>query len=142
VSGEASTTRESKSISISIERSWRDVYEAIWRPEAFPGWASGLSQSRLQKRGDEWTAEGLEGPIKIRFTERNAFGIMDHHVTLADGSVVYVPLRVVANGAGAEVIITIFREPGMSAEKFAADCAWVERDLLALKAHVLQTCAP
>jgi hypothetical protein len=67
---------------------------------------------------------------------------MDHHVTLSDGSVVYVPLRVVANGAGAEVIITMFREPGMSAEKFAADCAWVERDLLALKAQVLQTCAP
>jgi hypothetical protein len=141
VSDEAPVTSESKSLSISIERDWRDVYEAIWRPEVFPKWASGLSRSGLQKIGDEWTAEGPEGPIRIRFTGHNAFGIMDHRVALVDGTVVYVPLRIVANAAGAEVIITIFREPGMSAEKFAADCEWVTRDLLALKEHCLKTCA-
>jgi hypothetical protein len=141
VSDEAPVTSESKSLSISIERDWRDVYEAIWRPEVFPKWASGLSRSGLQKIGDEWTAEGPEGPIRIRFTGHNAFGIMDHRVALADGTVVYVPLRIVANAAGAEVIITIFREPGTLAEKFAADCEWVTRDLLALKEHCLKTCA-
>ena len=45
-----------------------------------------------------------------------------------------VPMRVVANGEGAEVLLTIFRQPGMSDEKFGEDTQWVRRDLEALKA--------
>ena len=61
---------------------------------------------------------------------------MDHSVTLADGTVIYVPLRVIRNGDDAEVLLTLFRQPGMTDEKFAADADWVMRDLLALKALV------
>jgi hypothetical protein len=44
------------------------------------------------------------------------------------------PLLVVPNGDGAEVVFTLFRQPEMTDERFAADVAWVERDLTALKA--------
>ena len=77
---------------------------------------------------------GYRGPVRIGFTERNAFGVMDHHVDLGTGPEVYVPMRVVPNGGGAEVLVTLFRRPGMSDEAFAADAAWVLRDLLTLKA--------
>jgi hypothetical protein len=43
-------------------------------------------------------------------------------------------MRVVANGSGSEVLFTLFRARDMTAEKFAADARWVERDLRALKA--------
>ena len=43
-------------------------------------------------------------------------------------------MRIVANGTGCEVTFTLFRQPGMSAEQFAADAEWVSRDLAALKA--------
>jgi hypothetical protein len=59
---------------------------------------------------------------------------MDHRVDLGVGPEVQVPMRVVPNGAGAEVPVTVFRRPGMSDEAFAADAVWVPRDLLALKA--------
>ncbi len=88
------------------------------------------------KDGEAWTAEGPEGPIRIRFTGRNAFGVMDHTIDAGTGPKIYVPLRVIANGEGAEVLLTLFRQPGMSDEKFAADAEWVQRDLLALKALV------
>ncbi|MOA25382.1 hypothetical protein D3C78_1461030 [compost metagenome] len=57
----------------------------------------------------------------------------DHWVHLEDGRVVYVPLRVVANGDGCTVALTLFRRPEMDDERFAADCDWVRRDLLALR---------
>jgi hypothetical protein len=125
---------EAKTISVSINRSRDDLYEAIWRPEQFPKWASGLSKSALAKDGGEWKAEGPEGPIRIRFTGHNAFGVMDHWVDIGDGRVVYVPLRVIENGKGAEVLLTLFRQPGMSDAKFAEDEEWIARDLSALKA--------
>lgn len=44
-----------------------------------------------------------------------------------------VPLRVVGNGTGAEVLLTLFRQPGLSQARFRADQDWVRRDLAALK---------
>ncbi|UYW25920.1 hypothetical protein OKC48_22015 [Methylorubrum extorquens] len=58
---------------------------------------------------------------------------MDHWVDLGDGRVVYVPMRVIANGEGSEVMLTLFRQPDMSDEKLAEDEAWVRRDLASLK---------
>jgi len=124
---------ESRTISISINRHWKDLYEAIWKPQAFLQWASGLSSSQLRADGDAWITEGPDGPIRIRFTAHNEFGIMDHYVTTADGTDFYVPLRVVQNGSGAEVMLTLFRLPGVTDERFEADVNWVQRDLKALK---------
>jgi len=124
---------ESKTISIQIERSLRDVYDFTAPPASFAQWASGLGKP-LGNEGDLWRFEGESGPVKVRFTERNAYGVLDHYVELPDGSEIYVPMRVVANGTGSEVLFTLFRVPGMNDEKFAADAAWVMRDLNRLKA--------
>lgn len=130
------TIHEAKTISVAIGRNWREVYQAVWRPEVFSRWASGLSRAGLARDGDIWKAQGPEGPITIRFTDHNAFGIMDHYVDSGTGAVIYIPLRIIANGDGALVSLTLFRLPGMSDEKFAEDAAWVQHDLAALKALV------
>jgi hypothetical protein len=128
---------ESVTLSISIARPWRDVYESVWRPRDFPKWASGLSRSAFEEEGEGWwRAQGAEGPVRIRFSEHNAYGVMDHIVDLGLGSEVYVPMRVVANGEAAEVLFTLFRQRAMSDEKFASDAAWVRRDLQALKSLI------
>jgi len=127
---------ESRTISLSINRNWEKVYDAVWRPEDFSKWASGLSKSSLTRDGEAWRAEGPEGTVRITFTDHNAFGIMDHHVDVGNGTSIYVPMRIIQNGDGAEVLLTLFRQPGMSDEKFAADAEWVGRDLLALRALV------
>ena len=125
---------ESHTLSIAIARPWKDVYESIWRPQTFPEWASGLSQSRLEPEGHGWKAIGPAGAVRIRFTDHNPFGVMDHWVDTGQGPEIYVPLRVVANSDGAEVMLTLFRQPGMSAKQFENDSAMVKRDLQALKA--------
>ncbi|WP_309784111.1 MULTISPECIES: SRPBCC family protein [unclassified Caballeronia] len=124
---------ESKTISISIQRSPQDVYEFMSQPASFARWASGLGKP-LGNEGTVWRFEGENGPVIVRFTERNAFGVLDHVVELHDGTEVRVPMRTVANGTGTEVLFTLFRVPGMSDDKFAADAQWVFRDLNTLKA--------
>jgi hypothetical protein len=124
---------EATTISISIARDWREVYDAIWRPEFFPRWASGLANADLKKDGERWRVQGPDGPITIRFTGQNAYGVMDHYVELGNGGTVYIPLRVFQNDAGAEVALTLFRQPDMSPDKFEADAQWVRRDLAALQ---------
>jgi hypothetical protein len=125
---------EARTLGIAIRRDWCEVYERFWRPESFPQWASGLSRADLRQVGDTWRATGPEGPISIRFTPRNEFGVMDHWVDLGGGREIYVPLRVIAAGEGCLVTLTLFRQPGMTDSVFAADAGWIERDLRALKA--------
>jgi len=123
---------EARKLSVSIQRSAAEAYEFLALPENFPRWASGLGAS-LRRAGADWIAETVEGPATVRFTERNSRGVLDHSVQLPRGGSVYVPLRVVESGNGCELVLTLFRLPGMSDEKFAADAAWVMRDLQAAK---------
>ncbi len=101
---------------MTIERDALDVYNFVCEPKNLPKWAS-----------------GLDGARKVRFAERNKFGVLDHWVSSGSGPEVYVPMRVFPNGDGAEVLLTVFRQPGSSEEKFAEDTHWVRRDLEALK---------
>jgi hypothetical protein len=67
--------------------------------------------------------------MKIIFSPPNEFGVLDHWVCPEVGEEIHVPLRVVANEKGCELILTLFRLPGMSDEKFAADAELVRQDL-------------
>jgi hypothetical protein len=123
---------DKRRLSIAINRVAAEAYEFLSAPENFPRWASGLAGS-LRQVGEDWIAETPEGRALVRFSERNAYGVLDHSVTLPRGVTVYVPLRVVARGDGCELVLTLFRRPGMSDERFAADADWVMRDLGAAK---------
>lgn len=127
-------------VSVTIARPLAEVAAFLADPANFPRWASGLAgglQPSPAGEGGEWAVATPEGRIRIRFSPPNSYGVADHWVTLPDGSVVYVPLRAVANGEGCEVTLTLFRLPGMDEARFAADLAWVERDLDRLR-HVLE----
>ena len=58
---------------------------------------------------------------------------MDHFVDTGSGEPIHIPMRVVQNGEGAEVMLTLYRQPGMDDAKFAADAAWIRKDLETLK---------
>jgi hypothetical protein len=107
---------------MTIERAPLDVYNFVSDPQNLPKWASGLGST------DPAAA------AKVRFAERNKFGVLDHYVSVGGAAEVYMPMRVFPNGEGAEVLITVFRQPGVSEEKFGEDTRWVLRDLETLKA--------
>lgn len=126
------STLHARHISVSIQRAPREVYEFAADPDNLPKWATGLAAG-IRKVGGEWLADSPLGRVKIRFAERNAFGVLDHDVILESGARFHNPMRVVPNGSGSEVIFTLFRQPEASDEKFEEDARWVEKDLNALK---------
>ncbi|HZO04312.1 MAG TPA: SRPBCC family protein [Burkholderiales bacterium] len=101
---------------MTIECPPLDVYNFVSDPKNLSKWASGLS-----------------GAVKVRFVERNKYGVLDHYVSVDSGPEVYMPMRVFPNGEGSELLITVFRQPGVTEEKFVDDTKWVRRDLEALK---------
>ena len=128
-------TAEARTLSMCIRRSPTVVYEFMANPYNLPLWASGLGNSiRAGASADEgWIAETEQGSITIHFSPINDFGVLDHVVTLTSGASLFVPMRVLINGSGSEVLLTLFRQQNMSDERFEADAEWVIRDLTALK---------
>ena len=59
--------------------------------------------------------------------------MLDHYLTLDSGEVIYVPMRVIADAGGTEVVFTVRRLPGMTDEEFQLDGAAVAADLARLK---------
>lgn len=131
-------TNESRNLSVSIGQSIESAYDFLSVPENFPRWASGLAGSLRKTADGEWIAETPDGPAKVRFSERNAFGVLDHWLYPYSGDRIYIPLRVVSNGDGCELIFTLFRLAGMTDERFSADAEWVMHDLNAAK-HLLES---
>jgi hypothetical protein len=110
------TTMPSRTLSIRIERPYADVYSFLTTPGSSDKWASGMDTTGT-----------------VTSTEPNEFGILDHTVHLPSGQDVYVPMRVLRNGTGAEVLFTVFRLPDMDDESFTADTEAVQKDLRTLK---------
>jgi hypothetical protein len=121
-----------KIVHISIERDWQAVYDFASEPANMPQWASGLA-SGLTPDGPDWIATGTLGTVRVRFAPRNAFGVIDHTVTVGPDLQVQNALRVVPNGDGCEVMFTLLQLEGMTDAQFAADAAHVAKDLATLK---------
>ena len=125
-------TSESWHVSERIDRSAAEVYGYASDPASLARWAPGLGSS-VEQVGGQWFVDTPEGRMRVAFAPRNDLGVLDHYLTADSGEVIYVPMRVIANGDGCEVVLTVRRRPGMTDEEFKADGDAVAADLARLK---------
>lgn len=123
---------KARTLTVSIDCPPDRVYEFVANPENLPKWAAGLGRS-VRREGSEWIVETPHGPMRIRFADRNEFGVLDHSVSPTPGREILNPMRVVPNGDGSEVMFTLVQAPTMSDAQYAEDAGMVERDLRTLK---------
>jgi uncharacterized protein YndB with AHSA1/START domain len=128
--------RESMHLSTQIARPAGQVYAFLADPANLPQWAAGLSGS-IEQRDGRWFADSPMGDVEVRFVEQNPYGVLDHDVTLPDGTTVTNPMRVIADDDGCEVVFTVRRAPGATDAELQADAAAVRADFATLK-HLLE----
>lgn len=121
----------SHTLQATIERPWREVCDFLGEARNYPRWASWIGAGLQEQRGD-WIAQGSDGRAhKVRFTERNAFGVADHCLVASEAEARFVALRALPHGSGCEVLLTFFELPDAAGLAGAA-----QRDLARLKALV------
>jgi len=125
-------TVESRTITVRIDRPFDTVFDFLADPANWNQWAFGLGRN-IRRSKDGWIADSDGGIARILFTLRNNFGVVDHTVIRSSGQRVYVPMRLIVNGSGCELLFTLFREPKMSDTQFDSDAGFVQRDLDGLK---------
>jgi hypothetical protein len=124
---------ESTHVSVTINRPWREVYDFAADPANLPQWAAGLADRPVERVDGLWVTDSPMGRVAVEFAPRNDFGVLDHEVTLPSGEAVTNPMRVFANGDGCDVVFTVRRRPGMSAQDLERDAAAVAADLETLR---------
>ena len=127
---------ETRHLSEWINRPAAEVYDYVSDPAHIPAWAPGLGGAVEQVDG-QWFVQTESGRVRVAFAERNPFGVLDHDVTLPSGEVIHIPMRVVPDGDGSEVVFTLRRLPEMTDQDFARDQGLVQADLMRLK-HILE----
>ncbi len=85
------------------------------------------------ERLPEW-ALGLSSDAEVEWAIDVERGILDHDVTLPDGTAVRIRLRVEPRASGCELVFTVPRQPGMTDEQWRADAEAVAADLRRLAA--------
>ncbi|MHA3772343.1 hypothetical protein ACXR0O_12485 [Verrucomicrobiota bacterium sgz303538] len=121
-----------QTISIFIQRAASEVYSFLAVQKNLPTWATAFC-SAIRSVDGKWIAETPKGPFPVRIARKNDFGIVDHHVELGPDQEIHIPIRVLKNGDGAEVLFTIFRPANMRDERYTTEVEMVERDLDTLK---------
>jgi len=134
------TTKPVRWISVTIACPPAAVYGFAIDARNLPLWAAGLATG-IEPDGELWRLGSGGDSARLRWASPNAYGVLDHTVFLADGSQVFVPLRVVPNGEGSEVVFGLYREPSMDDDAFVRDAALVEADLRTLKMVVEERAA-
>lgn len=131
----------SQTLSVFIAAPPARVYGFAADPAHLPMWVTSFCKS-VARRGDEWVVESPLGWAVFAFAPPNEYGVLDHAVTLPDGTRFFNPMRVIANGAGSEVLFTLFQHEGMSDEQFRGDAALVRSDLETLRRVIEDSAGP
>lgn len=128
---------ESRVVSEAVSVPAETAYAFARKMENLPLWASGLA-SGIEQRGGEWFTDSPMGKVKVAMAAENAYGVLDHDVTLPNGVTVHNALRVTPAGDGCVLTFIVLRMPGTTQVAFEDDGAHVQRDLQALK-HLLES---
>lgn len=132
--------KPSATLSVSIACTPATVTAFVADPRNLPQWASGLCRS-VRQAGDEWIVDTGEGEVGFAFVGPTEYGILDHRITPASGWPALMPMRVVPNDAGSEVLFTAFRPSSMTDAEWSKDLALVQADLQKLK-QILEAASP
>ena len=131
----------SRHVSTVIRRPPEEVYALAGDPERLPAWAAGLAAGEVRADGDALVVDSPMGEVRVRFAPRNPLGVLDHEVTLPDGTTTYNPLRVLPHPLGSEVVFAV-RDAAGDEDGFEQDAAAVAEDLERLRAMIEGPTAP
>jgi Polyketide cyclase / dehydrase and lipid transport len=123
--------------SVAIDRAPSEVFAYLADARNWPQW-SVVNVLAIEATSDPawWKMTTPRGAGKLRIRGDAATGLLDHD--FRDPQAAWtVPARVVANGRGAEFLITFFQPPVLDDEEFDRQAALVDTELATLK-HILE----
>lgn len=118
-----------------VARPLPEVVEVAADPRRLPDWAAGLAGAEVtpSEQPGVWVTDSPMGRALVRFTGGDDPGVLDHEVTLPDGSTTLNRFRASSCAGGTELVFLVEPAAGASADDHARDVAMVRADLERLR---------
>ena len=126
------TLRQSHVIYLPLRRSAAEVYRFLVRPQNYAEWAA-VTGPMLHLGERDWRVSTAFGERIVRFCAPNDLFVLDHAVFREGDAPVMLPMWLVPNGEGCELVFVFYRRPGISEEQFASAIEWINTDFLTLR---------
>ena len=133
------TTLPTDTVRVTIDAPVTRVANDLADVAAHPSWATEFFEGSARRDGAEWLVQvpRMGGPARMRIDADAERGIVDMY--LAPGEAPYgppLPVRVVPNGDGCDVLFTLTRSPGLDDQQWAAALDSMSRELQQLRSRL------
>lgn len=130
---------QTKTLTISIDAPLEQVVTDLADPATHPEWANSFFAGAAKRTGDGEvlvTVPMMGGPVRFKIDSDARQGVLD--LFLAPEGAAFgapLPVRLIRNGSGLDVLWTLTRFPGTPDEVWENGLASMEEELRALKAR-------
>ncbi|WP_036391033.1 SRPBCC family protein [Micromonospora chokoriensis] len=128
-------TERSDSYSVSISAPVDFVWATLATVADWPRFSPFALRVRPESPGT-FTVTSPTGDVRLTSHFDEALRLLDHTVTLADGTDVFIPYRVTPNHRGSELIMTNVKSPTDSAAEYEEQLGWMRTELANAKTYV------
>lgn len=130
-------TLETATVGVTIDADFDDVVSDLADPVAHTQWATEFFAGGAEPLGEgevRVNVPRMGGPARLRIDAERERGVVDLYLA-PEGRPFGppLPIRVLRNGDGADVLFTLARFPGMPDDAWTAGVESMERELQALK---------
>ena len=125
-----------ETVSVTIDRPFSTVYDFLADPRNLVRWVDVLGAAHHPVAPMEWMFDRPafhSEPIRVRFTPRNAFGVLDIHAYSGEALIHWAPVRAIDLGDATAVTFGLVHGAEWPASHSASERDWIEADLLTLK---------
>lgn len=126
-----SKTMKAKTITVTLAAEPQQVFAFLTQPENLPRWNAALCRS-VRREGDEWVADSPRGSLSVRWVRDDRSGLVDLVLQVSGAELIWA-MRILSNGSGAELIITVVQPQGLSDSLFHDHTRWAEKASRELK---------
>ncbi|MER7455820.1 SRPBCC family protein [Micromonospora sp. NPDC126480] len=128
-------TERSDSYSVSISAPVDFVWATLANVAGWPRFSPFALEVRPMS-ADTFVVASPTGDVQLTSHFHEELRLLDHTVTLADGTEVFIPYRVAPNHRGSELIMTNVKSPADSAAEYEKQLGWMRTELENAKTYV------
>lgn len=125
-------------IKVAIGRPFADIYAFLADGRNLSIWGGGDPGIEVRHLGgDDWLVQIDARELVLRYSRRNALGILDCEIFPEGEKVGWMrPIRLYPNHRGCELLLVQLRRPGVTKEEFASEEEWIHSGMLRIKSFL------
>jgi hypothetical protein len=118
--------------SVFVDCDSQKAFKFVSSLDNLPKWEPSVC-TKVTKEGGQYLCDTPAGEHGIRAEANSSLGVIDRYLSLTRDEELMLPMRIIPNGSGCEVLSTIFHHSDISNDEYTRRVRLMEEELSSLK---------